>query len=107
MSKNLLHTLLIAATVAVGAATSAYAANPVQVGETAKGKTLVDAKGRTLYTFDKDSGGKSVCNGGCAVNWPPVSASADASASSSCSTSPSSRSTASSSSPAGNGSWTR
>ena len=77
MSKNLLHTLLIAATVAVGAATSAYAANPVQVGETAKGKTLVDAKGRTLYTFDKDSGGKSVCNGGCAVNWPPVSACAD------------------------------
>lgn len=35
---------------------------------------LVDAKGMTLYTFDKDmsGSGKSVCNGGCAKNWPPL-----------------------------------
>ena len=34
---------------------------------------LVDAKGMTLYTFDRDVGGsgKSVCNGPCAANWPP------------------------------------
>lgn len=35
----------------------------------------------TLYTFDKDGGGKSVCNGPCAANWPPFIAAADAQAS--------------------------
>ncbi|OGN47642.1 MAG: hypothetical protein A3K57_10710, partial [Caulobacterales bacterium RIFOXYA1_FULL_67_7] len=34
-----------------------------------------------LYTFDKDSDGKSVCNGPCAANWPPFAADADAQAS--------------------------
>lgn len=42
---------------------------------------LVDAKGMTLYTFDKDSDGKSACNGPCATNWPPLMAAADAKAS--------------------------
>jgi predicted lipoprotein with Yx(FWY)xxD motif len=39
---------------------------------------LVDAKGMTLYIFDKDAAnsGKSVCNGQCATNWPPVMAAA-------------------------------
>lgn len=39
---------------------------------------LADAKGMTLYTFDKDTPGKSVCNGGCATNWPPLIAAAGA-----------------------------
>jgi predicted lipoprotein with Yx(FWY)xxD motif len=58
--------------------TAAFAMDPAKVAETSKGKTLVDAKGMTLYTFDKDSGGKSACNGPCATNWPPLAASADA-----------------------------
>lgn len=35
---------------------------------------LVNDKGMTVYTFDKDvaSSGKSACNDKCAVNWPPV-----------------------------------
>lgn len=35
---------------------------------------LVDAKGRTVYTFDKDEAdsGKSSCYGPCATLWPPV-----------------------------------
>ncbi len=35
---------------------------------------LVGANGMTLYTFDKDTAGsgKSVCNGPCAGNWPPL-----------------------------------
>ena len=33
--------------------------------------TLTNAAGMTLYVFDKDAGGKSVCNGPCATNWPP------------------------------------
>ncbi|NSL54267.1 COG4315 family predicted lipoprotein [Uliginosibacterium aquaticum] len=30
--------------------------------------------GMTLYTFDRDTAGngKSVCNGPCATNWPPL-----------------------------------
>jgi len=32
----------------------------------------------TLYTFDKDTAGKSNCNGKCAEFWPPVKAAADA-----------------------------
>jgi predicted lipoprotein with Yx(FWY)xxD motif len=35
---------------------------------------LVDSKGMTVYTFDKDTAGKSACNGRCAENWPPVKA---------------------------------
>ena len=43
------------------------------------GGVLVDySKKMTLYTFDKDPGdsSKSVCNGPCAANWPPLVASA-------------------------------
>ena len=39
---------------------------------------LVDAQGRTLYTFDRDAHDKSACNAQCAVNWPPLHAGADA-----------------------------
>ena len=39
------------------------------------GKLLTDAKGFTLYYYAKDSDGKSVCNAGCAANWPPATAS--------------------------------
>lgn len=39
---------------------------------------LADQAGMTLYTFDKDSAGKSACNGQCAQAWPPLAAAADA-----------------------------
>lgn len=41
-----------------------------------EGSNLVGPNGMTLYTFDKDpeGGGKSVCNGSCATNWPPLAA---------------------------------
>ena len=32
----------------------------------------------TLYVFDKDAPGKSVCNGQCAVNWSPLKVAASA-----------------------------
>jgi len=51
------------------------ASEPASVASTSKGKTLVDAHGMTLYTFDKDNAGKSACNGPCATNWPPLAAS--------------------------------
>jgi predicted lipoprotein with Yx(FWY)xxD motif len=50
----------------------------LKTADTPKGKTFVDAKGMTLYTFDKDAGGKSMCNGPCAENWPPLPAADDA-----------------------------
>jgi predicted lipoprotein with Yx(FWY)xxD motif len=56
-------------------------AQPVKVGETSKGKTLVDEKGMTLYVFDKDTAGKSNCNGPCIALWPAVKVSGDAAAS--------------------------
>jgi len=38
---------------------------------------LTGSGGMTLYVFDKDvaGSGKSVCNGPCASNWPPLIAS--------------------------------
>lgn len=40
------------------------------------GGALVGSNGMTLYTFDRDmaGSGKSVCNGPCATNWPPLMA---------------------------------
>jgi predicted lipoprotein with Yx(FWY)xxD motif len=44
----------------------------VALGRTALGKVLVDARGRTLYLFEKDKRGKSACYGACAAYWPPL-----------------------------------
>ena len=41
------------------------------------GAYLVGQDGKTLYVFTKDTGGKSVCNGDCAKNWPPFTLDAD------------------------------
>ena len=54
--------------------TLALAADPAMM----KDGMMVDHKGMTLYTYDKDSGGKSMCNGDCAKNWPPMMAPAGA-----------------------------
>jgi predicted lipoprotein with Yx(FWY)xxD motif len=72
---SIVRNLLVVA-VSMAAVTVANAAPPVKAGTTAKGPALTDAKGMSLYTFDKDSGGKSACNGPCATNWPVVKAEA-------------------------------
>ncbi|WP_095081258.1 hypothetical protein [Pseudomonas sp. Irchel s3h17] len=54
----------------------AFAADPAMM----KDGMMVDHKGMTVYTFDKDAGGKSMCSGDCAKNWPPMMAPADAKA---------------------------
>ncbi|GAA3133695.1 putative lipoprotein with Yx(FWY)xxD motif [Kribbella aluminosa] len=38
------------------------------------GKVVVDGNGRTVYVYDKDSKGKSTCEGGCLALWPAVPA---------------------------------
>jgi predicted lipoprotein with Yx(FWY)xxD motif len=69
--------LLLALGLASGGAL-AQSAEPAKVADTAKGKVLADARGMTLYTFDRDSAGTSACTGQCALNWPPLLAPADA-----------------------------
>jgi len=49
----------------------------VTTHDTAKGTVFANAKGMTLYTFDKDSKGISNCYGACAKKWPPLIASAN------------------------------
>jgi predicted lipoprotein with Yx(FWY)xxD motif len=56
----------------------ALAADPALSSTGPKGPMLTDPHGMTLYTFDRDAGGKSACNGPCATNWPPLTAPADA-----------------------------
>lgn len=67
--------VLLGATITISTAFAQMA--PAKLGDTAKGKALVDGKGMTLYVFDKDKDmpGKSVCNGPCAENWPALLAS--------------------------------
>lgn len=42
------------------------------------GQVMTTPEGMTVYTFDKDSAGTSACYGGCAEEWPPVTAAGDA-----------------------------
>ena len=64
----------VSAGIALVAATFSCAAL-AQGTKTADG-VLTNSAGMTLYTFDKDSAGKSACNGGCAASWPPLMATA-------------------------------
>jgi len=73
--------LVVASLVLAGCAQTASLTGAAPV-KTADG-AFVSADGMSLYTFDKDvaSSGKSVCNGPCAANWPPLIAATDAKAS--------------------------
>jgi predicted lipoprotein with Yx(FWY)xxD motif len=51
---------------------SRYIIIPLKKITNDRGAYLVDAKGMTLYIFDKDKEpGKSACYGGCVKSWPP------------------------------------
>jgi predicted lipoprotein with Yx(FWY)xxD motif len=72
---------LVVSTLAFGAfQATAAAAEPGKLADTDKGKIWVDAKGMTLYSFEKDTADKSACNGECATEWPPLAAAADSKA---------------------------
>jgi len=54
-------------------------APPVTLGKTKKGTVLADARGMTLYYFDRDdTGNTSNCDGACAQKWIPLAASKNA-----------------------------
>jgi predicted lipoprotein with Yx(FWY)xxD motif len=76
------HVIAVSAAVifstAFGAAWAAGDYGPLQVVDSSAGKVLADEKGMTLYTYDKDTKGKSNCSGECAEYWPPAKAAADA-----------------------------
>ena len=55
-------------------------AMPAQIKTSESAQIYTDASGMTLYTFDKDSEGKSNCDGDCAAKWPPLKAEAGAEA---------------------------
>lgn len=56
-----------------GASSSPTAAGTaLNTGDSSLGKVLTNDKGLTLYTFDKDTPGKSACVEMCLVNWPAV-----------------------------------
>jgi len=79
MSSKVIGALVLASAITgplatAGAATSAagHRATPVTVAGSKYGKVLFDGKGRSLYLFAKDKGGKSSCYGACAKAWPPL-----------------------------------
>lgn len=80
--KQIINAVIAAAVLSLGTTFAlAQTAEPAKVGETSKGKVLVDTKGMTLYTLDRDTTpNKSTCNGQCATNWPPLMVSGDAKA---------------------------
>lgn len=50
----------------------------VKIATMGSSSMLTGTNGMTLYTEDTDTGGKSMCNGPCATNWPPLTAAAGA-----------------------------
>ncbi len=75
MIKQMAIASVIALALVSGNALAAHHMNAVtKKASTASGEILTDAKGMSLYTFDKDATGTSNCNGKCAVAWPPLKA---------------------------------
>lgn len=65
-----------AAAIALGSSgSSSSSSSTIKLRSTSLGKIVVDAKGHTLYLFEKDKNGKSACSGACAQNWPPLTVS--------------------------------
>jgi predicted lipoprotein with Yx(FWY)xxD motif len=63
---------------ATGTSSSSAAASKAALAtaKTDVGTVVVDAQGRTVYVFDKDTAGSgsSACTGDCQAKWPPVKA---------------------------------
>ncbi|TCO44301.1 putative lipoprotein with Yx(FWY)xxD motif [Kribbella antiqua] len=66
-----------------GGGSSSSSSSASQAGGAAKlataeisglGKVVVDGNGKTVYVFDKDTSGKSNCEGDCLAKWPAVAA---------------------------------
>jgi predicted lipoprotein with Yx(FWY)xxD motif len=69
---------LLAPAIIMAAAVGGFAiAQTMPANVMNKGGILVDKKGMTLYTWDKDKeANKSACEGNCIMNWPALMAGA-------------------------------
>jgi predicted lipoprotein with Yx(FWY)xxD motif len=75
-SKKTTSTPPAASTPAPATSTPATKGTAVDLRSSKLGHYLVDGTGRTVYLFEKDKGGKSVCYGACAKAWAPLSTTA-------------------------------
>lgn len=77
---RLLASITLVAAVALTACSHAPANKHGTSPATVMNGHLVGPNQMTLYVFDRDmvNSGKSVCNAGCATNWPPLMAPAGA-----------------------------
>lgn len=64
--------LLVGVLAGCAASISIGGSGPGTSGKTGLGEVFTDATGKSLYTYDADTPGKSNCTGLCAVFWPPV-----------------------------------
>jgi predicted lipoprotein with Yx(FWY)xxD motif len=84
LSPRLLVLALAVATAAVLGAQALASSRPssrtagavVALAKTPLGKVLVDGRGRTLYLFEKDRNGVSMCSSACLQYWPAVTSAA-------------------------------
>ena len=71
MGTKIALAVLIALAVAAAATASPPTHAKVMLRSTSLGTVLVDARGRTLYLFERTPRAKSACYGQCAAVWPP------------------------------------
>ena len=64
--------LLGGAVAGAGGSGQSTAGSTLRTEQVGGATVLATASGRTLYWFAPDTSTKSVCNGSCAVYWPPV-----------------------------------
>jgi predicted lipoprotein with Yx(FWY)xxD motif len=72
LQKTLFVTILLALAGFAGAQAQTSQAAPATFAPNGTSSMLVDSRGMTLYTFDRDANGKSSCYVTCAANWPPL-----------------------------------
>ena len=64
--------LAVGVSAAIGGTHAATRAATVKTGNSSLGRIIVDARGRTLYLFEKDTRRQSACSGACAAYWSPL-----------------------------------
>ncbi len=67
-----------AAPAPVATRASAPTLTPTQVATAPSPGVMVDSRGMTIYSYDRDQTNRSNCTGRCAQNWRPVVAQANA-----------------------------
>jgi predicted lipoprotein with Yx(FWY)xxD motif len=72
MRRLLMLVLVLVVAGCGGSKSSSGSGSTVKLASSNLGRILVDGSGRTLYLFEADTNGTSMCSGACASTWPPV-----------------------------------